>query len=59
MAGPWPLVSVGDRGYQAAARVVLRSWSLLASSFLGPAPNSEVDTSLGAMAHISAGGTPG
>lgn len=54
-----PGVCGGDRGYQAATRAVLRGWSLLVSSFLGPAPNSEVDASLGAMAHIPAGGTSG
>lgn len=47
MAAPWPLVSTEDRGHWAAARMVLRRWSTLVSSFLGPAPNSEVDTHLG------------
>lgn len=44
--GPWPMVSPGDRGHEAAARMALRSWFLFVSSFLGPAPNSEADTHL-------------
>jgi len=40
-------LSTGGRGHWAAARMVLRRWSQLVSSFLAPAPDSEVDAHVG------------